>query len=110
MKDVHRTFLTAAPAKVFSSRDTKVMLRDVFDASAGNPFATFLNELIIKEVKWLDSQRIDKRAEYFSQHYGVSFGSPEDIVALKQIMVLLELPGDFPLAGVKGPERRQRSF
>jgi hypothetical protein len=25
-------------------------------------------------------------------------------------LVLLELPGDFPLAGVRGPERRQRSF
>jgi hypothetical protein len=25
-------------------------------------------------------------------------------------VVLLELPGDFPLAGVRGPERRQRSF
>src|ERR1035441_3659751 len=24
--------------------------------------------------------------------------------------VLLELPGDFPLAGVRGPERRQGSF
>src|ERR1035441_9306447 len=27
-----------------------------------------------------------------------------------QLWVLLELPGDFPLTGVKGPERRQRSF
>jgi hypothetical protein len=27
-----------------------------------------------------------------------------------RFLVFLELPGDFPLAGVRGPERRQRSF
>src|SRR5258708_27401390 len=65
MKEVHRTFLNAAPTKVFSGRDTKVLLRDVFDSQTGNPFGKFLKELIIKEVKWLDTRSIEKRAEYF---------------------------------------------
>jgi hypothetical protein len=87
MKEVHRTFLTAAPARVFGGSEAKVMLREVFDAQAGNPFGPFLKELIIKEVKWLDTQRIDKRADYFAKHYGVSLGSPREIETLKHLMV-----------------------
>jgi hypothetical protein len=88
MKEVHRTFLTAAPARVFGRSEAKVMLCDVFDAQAGNPFGTFLKEVIIKEVKWLDAQRIDKRAEYFAKHYGVSFGAPKEIETLKEIVAM----------------------
>lgn len=86
MKEVHSTFLNAAPAKVFSGSDKKVMLRDVFGGQGVTVFSKFLNELIIKEVKFLDSQRIEKRAEYFSEHYGVSFGSGTEINELKEIM------------------------
>jgi hypothetical protein len=86
MKEVHRTFLTAAPAKVFSKRDTKVMLSEVFQDQAGNPFGRFLKELIIKEVKFLDAQRIERRAEYFLKRYEISFGSQNEIDGLKEIM------------------------
>jgi hypothetical protein len=86
MKDVHSRFLMAAPGKVFSKRDTKVMLRDLFDAQGPDAYNGFLNELVIKEVKSLDAQRIEKRAEYFSEHYGISFGSDKDIEDLKEIM------------------------
>ena len=86
MKEVHRTFLTAAPGKVFSKRDTKVMLREVFDGQSANAFGKFLKELIIKEVKFLDSQRVARRVEYFSEHFGISFGSQEEITELEEIM------------------------
>ncbi|MGH7951270.1 MAG: hypothetical protein ACREFE_05050 [Limisphaerales bacterium] len=82
MKEIHRTFLNAAPAKVFGKRDTKLMLHEVFQ----DGFNKFLTELIIKEVKFLDSQRIERRAEYFSEHFGISFGSQKEIDVLKEIM------------------------
>jgi hypothetical protein len=83
MKEIHRTFLTAAPAKVFGKRDTKFMLREAFQDGS---FSKFLNELIIKEVKSLDSQRIERRAEYFVEHFGISFGSQKEIDDLTEIM------------------------
>src|ERR1035441_4367833 len=86
MKEVHRTFLTAAPAKVFSKRDTKFMLREAFEDEAGGLFSKFLKELVIKEVKKLDAMRIEQRSEYFSEYFGVSFGSQVDIGDLKEIM------------------------
>lgn len=86
MKEVHRTFLTAAPARVFGESDTKVMLRDVFDVQAANPFEKFLKEQIIKEVKRVDAQRIEQRAEYFERCFGVAFGSKAEIDHLKEIM------------------------
>ena len=86
MKEVHRTFLTAAPAKVFSKRDTKFMLREAFQDEAGGLFSKFLKELVIKEVKKLDAMRIEQRSEYFSEYFGVSFGSQVDIGDLKEIM------------------------
>ncbi|MCO5050811.1 MAG: hypothetical protein M9920_00705 [Verrucomicrobiae bacterium] len=86
MKEVHRTFLTAAPAKVFSKRDTKFMLREAFQDGAGGCFSKFLNELIIKEVKFLDSQRVERRAEYFAEHFGVSFGAQKEVDDLREIM------------------------
>jgi hypothetical protein len=84
MKDVHRTFLTAAPAKVFSKRETKFILREAIEDQPYDPFGKFLKELIIKEVKSLDAQRIERRAEYFAEHFGISFGSREDIEGLKE--------------------------
>ena len=86
MKEVHRAFLTAAPAKVFSKRDTKFMLREAFQDGTGSHFGKFLDELVIKEVKSLDAQRIARRAEYFSEHFGISFGSQKELGDLKEIM------------------------
>jgi len=86
MKEVHRTFLRAAPAIVFGKRDTKVELSELFDTQAGILFDKFLNELIIKEVKRLDAQKIEQRAQYFADKFGVSFGDPSVIETLKNIM------------------------
>ena len=86
MKEVHQTFLQAAPGRVFSNRDTKVMLRDLFHTGNGRHFEKFLNELIIKEVKSLDAQRIGQRVDYFSKNFGVSFDSQKEIHDLEQIM------------------------
>lgn len=86
MKEIHCRFLTAAPAKVFSKRDTKFMLRELFDDSTLSYFGKFLTELIVKEVKSFDSLRIERRAEYFSEHFGISFGSQKEISDLKDIM------------------------
>lgn len=79
MKEIHRTFLIAAPAKVFGKRETKIMLREVFENG-------FRNELIHKEVKFLDSQRVERRAEYFSEYFGVSFCAQKELEGLKEIM------------------------
>ena len=86
LKEVHRTFLIADPGKVFSNRDTKVMLRDIFDAQSANPFSKFLKEKILKEVSTLDRQSIERRDDYFSEHFGISSGSQKDITKLKEIM------------------------
>jgi hypothetical protein len=86
MKEIHRRFLTAAPGKVFSKRDTKFMLRELFEDSTVCYSSKFLTELLAKEVKFLDSQRVDRRAEYFSEHFGVSFGSQKVINELNDIM------------------------
>jgi hypothetical protein len=87
MKEVHRAFLTVAPTKVFSRRDTtKVNLSEVFDTQSANPFDKFLKELIIKEVKRLDAQNVEQRAKYFADHFGVSFGTEIQIGQLKTIM------------------------
>lgn len=86
MKEVHRRFLSAAPAKVFSKRDTKFMLREFFEDSTVGFSGKFLTELVAKEVKFLDSQRVERRADYFSEHFGVSFGSKKEISDLKDIM------------------------
>jgi hypothetical protein len=85
MKQVHRTFLTAAPEKAFSKSETQVKVRDVFDDQTPGSFQKFLNELIIKEVKSVDAQKITWRAKYFLDHYGISFGSQMDIEGLKEI-------------------------
>ncbi len=86
MKEVHRRFLSAAPGRVFSKRDTKFMLRELFEDSTVSYSSKFLTELVAKEVKFLDSQRAERRAEYFSEHFGISFGSQKEIDDLKDIM------------------------
>jgi hypothetical protein len=86
MKEVHLAFLTAAPAKVFSKRDTSFMLREAFQDGSGGCFTKFLKELITKEVKSLDSQRVDRRADYFAKNFQVSFGSEAEIKHLKEIL------------------------
>jgi len=86
MREVHRRFLTAAPGKVFSKRDTKFMLRELFEDSTVSYSGSFFTELAAKEVKSLDSQRVERRAEYFLEHFGISFGSEKEIGDLKVIM------------------------
>ena len=72
---------------MFSQRDTKVMLKEVFDSSTSYfSHAKFLKELIIKEVKFLDSQSISYKAEYFEKYFSVSFGKEQEINELKEIM------------------------
>ena len=39
-----------------------------------------------KEVKWLDSQNIEAKADYFVERFGISFGNAKDIEELKSIM------------------------
>jgi hypothetical protein len=92
MKLVHETFLLAAPNKVFgkSFRDDqnpRIPIKEIFD-STQNSWNTqkFLSELIVKEVKWLDSQNIETKADYFSKHFGISFGNAKEIEELKSIM------------------------
>jgi len=88
IKTVHEAFLRAAPGRVFASRDTKFLLREIFDSS-GPSLSTrkFLNELVIKEVKALDRESIERKAEYFKEHFGVVFGTKAEIEELKEIMV-----------------------
>lgn len=92
MKLVHERFLHAAPSRVFANgfrddQNPRILIRDIFDSGQGswNP-QKFLRELITKEVKWLDAQGIETKADYFAKHFGVQFGSPEDITELVAIM------------------------
>jgi hypothetical protein len=92
MKLVHETFLLAAPNNVFGKgfrddQNPKIPIKEIFD-STHNYWNTqkFLKELVIKEVKWLDSQNIEVKANYFAQHFGISFGNAKDIEELKSIM------------------------
>jgi hypothetical protein len=92
MKLVHEAFLHAAPGKVFgkSFRDEqnpKIPLKDIFDSTqSSSNTRKFLNELVAKEVKWLDAQNIEVKADYFAKHFGISFGKAEEIETLKKIM------------------------
>jgi len=92
MKIVHERFLMAAPSRVFGKgfrdeQNPRIPLKEIFD-SAQNHWNTqkFLNELIAKEVKWLDAQNIAAKADYFDKHFGISFGSQADIDELTSIM------------------------
>ena len=89
LKLAHRTFLQACPTKVFGSRDKEIPLREIFDPTCSHlDTDRFLNELIFKEVKWLDSQNIERKAEYFQKYFGISFGQKREIAELKEIMNL----------------------
>ena len=92
MKLVHERLLLAAPAKVFGNafrgeQNPRIPLRDIFDSTEvfWNSHK-FLQEQIAKEVKWLDAQNIETKADYFAKYFGISFGKPEDIEELKKIM------------------------
>jgi hypothetical protein len=68
-------------------QNPKISVKEIFDATQ-NHWNTqkFLNELVAKEVKWLDSQNIEVKAEYFAKHFGISFGKAEEIEELKKIL------------------------
>jgi hypothetical protein len=92
MRIVHERFLIAAPSKVFGKgfrdeQNPKIAVKDIFDSTQSSwNSQKFLNELVAKEVKWLDAQSIEVKADYFSKHFGISFGSPKDIEELTSIM------------------------
>lgn len=92
MRLVHERFLLAAPAKVFGSgfrgeQNPRIPLKDIFDATQATwNSQKFLREQIAKEVKWLDAQNIETKAEYFAKHFGIAFGKAEEIEELKEIM------------------------
>lgn len=92
MKLLHQHLLAAAPNKVFSvgfrdDQNPRIPVKDIFGGPQSNwDSQKFLNELIIKEVKWLDAQSIESRAEYFAERLGILFGTPEELEDLKEIM------------------------
>jgi len=88
MKEVHHTLLLANPLKAFGKSEKEVKLKEVFlsDADPVRPFDKFFRETVIKEVKRLDSQKIDQKAEYFQKHFGISFGSADEIAELTDIL------------------------
>jgi hypothetical protein len=92
MKVVHERFLAAGPGKVFAKgfrddQNPKIALKEIFDSTQSHwNTQKFLNELIAKEVKWLDAQNIAVKADYFDKHFGIPFGSATDIEDLKSIM------------------------
>jgi len=92
MKLVHKRFLLAAPSKVFGAefrgaQNPTLTLKEIFDSSESVWNSQgFLKELIAKEVKWLDAQKIEKKADYFARHFGISFGKPNEIEDLTKIM------------------------
>jgi hypothetical protein len=98
MKHVHRAFLAAAPQKVFGRafrghEGASLKLSEIFDerTSNWNSFSfldKFLNELIGKEVKWLDQQNIEQRLEYFQNYYRVVFRSDLDMKTLARILTI----------------------
>jgi len=92
MKLVHEKFLLAAPGKVFGKgfrdeQNPRIPIREIFDTSEGwwNS-QKFLNELVAKEVKWLDAQSIETKSDYFAKNFGIMFGDASDIAELKSIM------------------------
>jgi hypothetical protein len=92
MKLVHERFLLAAPGRVFGNafrgeQNPRIPLKDIFDSTEvfWNSHK-FLQEQIAKEVKWLDAQNIETKADYFAKYFGISFGKPEDIEELKKTM------------------------
>ncbi len=93
MKLMHETFLLAAPNKVFGKgfrdeQNPRIPVKEIFDSTQSSWNAQkFLNELVAKEVKWLDAQNIEVKTNYFSKHFGILFGGEKEIDELKEIMV-----------------------
>ncbi len=92
MRLVHETFLLAAPHRVFGNafrgeQNPRIPIKEIFDADQNvwSP-QKFLKEQIAKEVKWLDAQNIETKADYFVKYFGISFGNPDEIEELKNIM------------------------
>jgi len=88
MKVVHGTFLNACAEKVFERKyrgktNVSFPVNEIFETGSTSKFR---NELIIKEVKWLDSQDIKVRIDYFQEHFCVSFGLPRDLERLVKLM------------------------
>lgn len=88
LKEIHRTFLLADPVRVFGKSEKEVKLNEIFpsDAHPAPPFDKFLNETVIREIKKLDSQRIEQKADYFQKHFGVVFGTDDDMKDLKSLL------------------------
>lgn len=89
MKSVHWKFLEAASGIVFSKHDTKVLLSEVIDTEQGGMISRkFQEELFHKEVKKLDAQKINVKADYFEKYFGILFGDKKQIAELGEIMDL----------------------
>lgn len=88
MKIVHETFLNAACDKVFASKfnGKKNVEFPVTEIFADGSASKFRRELIIKEVKWLDQQSIERRIEYFKEHFGFGFLVGRDATEAKRLM------------------------
>ena len=89
MQLVHKTFLDAAPSRVFSQKQTSVRLCDIFNRenTAFNSTA-FLTEIIKKEVNYLDREKFVVKAEYFERFFGITFGTEQEVAELRAIMNL----------------------
>ena len=89
MQLVHKTFLHAAPSRVFSQKQTSVRLCDIFNRenTAFNSTA-FLTEIIKKEVKYLDRDKFVAKADYFERFFGITFGTEQEVAELDGIMDL----------------------
>ncbi len=88
MKLVHAALLNAAPARVFGAKDTKILLREIFDSDYQLlSTSKFFKELIIREVKFLDRENIERKAAYFKENFEIVFGSEDEIDELKKIML-----------------------
>lgn len=89
MQLVHKTFLHAAPSRVFSQKQTSVRLCDIFNReNTGFNSTAFLTEIIKKEVNYLDREKFVVKAEYFERFFGITFGTEQEVAELREIMNL----------------------
>ena len=86
LKEFTRQLATTDPKAVFANQrsEKKFDVWRLFDQGYSN----FLCGMVEKEVKAVDQDSISKRAEYFQQHFGVSFGDHETV---KQLTDLFEI-------------------
>jgi hypothetical protein len=83
MRIVHKAFLKLGHSKVFykafrGKQNAPTTIKEVFAPN-------FLPGMIEKEVKWLDSQSIALRADYFEEHFRVKFGNAKDLERLDEL-------------------------